>query len=127
MLTAKSNKAAWVSLTVFCNGSSKRITELIALQQVETTIYGTRLFSSEASLTLILKDWHKSHGQVKVNFSEVASFTAAGGETTKGLINEGNTSTDNYVRQKLTSMTIAFDATSPQVQMVHTQVLTVLY
>ena len=36
--------------------------------------------------------------------------TAAGGETTKGLINEGISSTDNYVRQKLTSMTIAFDA-----------------
>ena len=49
-------------------------------------------------------------GQGKL-LSEVASLaTAAGGETTKGLINEGITSTDNYVRQKLTSMTIAFDA-----------------
>ena len=49
-------------------------------------------------------------GQGKL-LSEVASLaTAAGGETTKGLINEGISSTDNYVRQKLTSMTIAFDA-----------------
>ena len=51
-------------------------------------------------------------GQGKL-LSEVASLaTAAGGETTKGLINEGITSTDNYVRQKLTSMTIAFDASA---------------
>lgn len=48
-------------------------------------------------------------GQGKL-LSEVASLaTAAGGETTKGLINEGIDSTSNYVRQKLTSMTIAFD------------------
>lgn len=51
-------------------------------------------------------------GQGKL-LSEVASLaTAAGGETTKGLINEGITSTDNYVRQKLTSMTIAFDSSA---------------
>ena len=50
-------------------------------------------------------------GQGKL-LSEVASLaTAAGGETTKGLINEGIDSTSNYVRQKLTSMTIAFDTT----------------
>ena len=49
-------------------------------------------------------------GQGKL-LSEVASLaTAAAGETTKGLINEGVDSTSNYVRQKLTSMTIAFDA-----------------
>ena len=49
-------------------------------------------------------------GQGKL-LSEVAQLdTSAGGETTKGLINEGVDSTSNYVRQKLTSMTIGFDA-----------------
>ena len=50
-------------------------------------------------------------GQGKL-LSEVATLnTNAGGETAKGLINEGVDSTSNYVRQKLTSMTINFDAT----------------
>ena len=42
--------------------------------------------------------------------SEVAQLaTAAGGTTTKGLVNEGVTSTSNFVRQKLTSMTATYD------------------
>ncbi len=48
-------------------------------------------------------------GQGK-KISEVAQLnTAAAGTTTKGLINEGVSSTSNYIRQKLTSLAIASD------------------
>lgn len=42
---------------------------------------------------------------------EAASLvTDGGGETTIGLINEGVSSTSNYIRQKLTDLTITYDA-----------------
>jgi len=42
---------------------------------------------------------------------ETASLvTTGGGETTLGLINEGISSSSNYIRQKLTDLTIVYDA-----------------
>ncbi len=42
---------------------------------------------------------------------EAASLvTTGGGETTLGLINEGISSSSNYIRQKLTDLTIVYDA-----------------
>lgn len=42
---------------------------------------------------------------------EAASLvTTGGGETTIGLVNEGISSTSNYIRQKLTDLTIVYDA-----------------
>jgi len=51
-------------------------------------------------------------GQGK-KISEVAQLnTAAAGTTTKGLINEGISSTSNFIRQKLTSLAIASDVSA---------------
>ena len=47
-------------------------------------------------------------GQVITEQAQLVTGTS-GGEATKGLINEGVTSTSNFVRQKLTSMTAMFD------------------
>ena len=51
-------------------------------------------------------------GQGKIITEQAQLNTAAGGESTKGLINEGISTTSNFVRQKLTSMTVAFDASA---------------
>ena len=49
-------------------------------------------------------------GNGKLITEQASLNTAAGGETTKGLINEGITSTTNFIRQKLTDLAISYDA-----------------
>jgi len=45
------------------------------------------------------------------SITEIASLvTTGGGETTLGLINEGLSSTGNFIRQKLTDLTVVYDA-----------------
>ena len=45
------------------------------------------------------------------SITETASLvTTGGGETTLGLINEGLSSTGNFIRQKLTDLTVVYDA-----------------
>ena len=48
--------------------------------------------------------------QLKTTAGLTSPAVAGEETTTKGLINEGITSTSNYIRQKLTSLAIAFDA-----------------